>query len=406
LSHIRHVVLGQLGGEHIAHAIYRRGNRGERVVAWGDRVLEWPLRGSPKLKEVVPPQPGKGYSNGGCAVDLDGDGAQELVVARGSGRWAHDPHLVWFKEMPGRQTWVEHSVARIGTETDDGPHDILPFSFRNSTGRAIKGVAVLVSRKKLVWYEIPEDPTRPWKQHEIGAFPIPQQSGMAIGDVAGNGRPDVACGMFWAECPADPAREPWVIRRFGDWENQGWGGMAKLALGDMDGDGKLEIVASEAEIPDAKLGVFKRDPTHPDKPWSCHLIDRGLYCPHSLVLADLNRDGRLDIIAGEMTAGGWNFPLNPDPRFLAYANEGHLKFRRSTLVSGWGVHEMDLAPPGDNGCILILAADEIQPQKFPDMRTHVSTWRIEPAAGRRSRTRSAAARSFGTGAGQLHTTDD
>jgi hypothetical protein len=205
---------------------------------------------------------------------------------------------------------------------------------------------------------------------------------MVIGDIAGNGRPDVVCGMFWAECPADPTREPWVIRRYGDWEDGGWGGMVKLALGDMDGDGKLEIVASEAEIPNARMGIFKRDPGHPDGPWNGHLIERGLYCPHSLVLADLDRDGRTDIIAGEMTAGGWDFPLHPNPHIYAYMNDGGLTFRRSTLVSGWGVHEMSLAPARADGRLLILAADEIQPQKFPEMKTHVSTWTIAPSGGR------------------------
>ncbi len=126
--------------------------------------------------------------------------------------------------------------------------------------------------------------------------------------------------------------------------------MAKLALADMDGDGDMEIVASEAEIPEARLGIFTRDPKQPDAPWSCRELERGLYCPHSLVLTDLDRDGRPDVVVGEMTAGGWSFPLNPAPRIIAWLNRGDKAPDRHILAEGLGVHEMGLLPvAGDDG---------------------------------------------------------
>lgn len=152
--------------------------------------------------------------------------------------------------------------------------------------------------------------------------------------------------------------------------------MAKLAAADMDGDGDLEIVASEAEIPDARLGVFTRNPQQPDAPWSCRELERGLYCPHSLVLTDLDRDGRADVVVGEMTAGGWSFPLNPAPRIIAWLNRGDQPPERHVLAEGLGVHEMGLLPGAGDGRFALFAADEIQPQKFPEMRTHVSLWTV------------------------------
>lgn len=137
------------------------------------------------------------------------------------------------------------------------------------------------------------------------------------------------------------------------------------------------MIASEAEIPNARLGIFSRDREHPDGPWQCREIERGLYCPHSLVLADLDRDGRLDIIAGEMTAGGWSFPLNPRPQIVAFLNRGPKPFARRVLAEGLGVHEMGLLPDRQSGRWVLFAADETQTQKFPDMKTHVSTWTIE-----------------------------
>jgi hypothetical protein len=107
-----------------------------------------------------------------------------------------------------------------------------------------------------------------------------------------------------------------------------------------------------------------------------HPVDPGVYCAHSLQLADLNRDGRLDIIVGEMTAGGWDFPLQDNPKIYAYMNRGGLAFTKNVLIENAGVHEMGLLRDGE--AIVLYAADEIQLHKFPDMNTNVNLWRIKP----------------------------
>ena len=374
---VQHILLSQLGEEHLAHAVLRCDTKGDNIVAWGDRILQWKLVGANKMEEVISPMNGLQYSNGGCVMDVDEDGNEEIVVARCGKPSCDNPELLWFKQVSGSKSWVEHPIAHLGGGNWSAPHDILPITMKIPGRNLLKGVVILMSRHQLTWYEVPDDPTKSWKEHNIGTFPAPNQSGMVLGDIAGNGRPDVACGMFWAECPADPTNQPWQIRRFGKWDDNGWGGMAKLQLGNMNGDGVNEIIASEAEIENARLGIFKRDPNHPDALWEYHEIDNSLYCPHSLVLADVNNDGKLDIIAGEMTAGGWSFPLHENPKIIAYLNLGDFHFQRVTLVEGWGVHEMGVAPERRDGKVLIYAADEIQPQKFSGMNTHVSYWTIK-----------------------------
>ncbi|HVC92803.1 MAG TPA: hypothetical protein VND64_03885 [Pirellulales bacterium] len=379
---VRHTRLADLGGEHVAHAIFRHTPAGGAIVGWGERILEWPLD-KPALHEAMPRLAGFEYSNGGCALDVDGDATDEIVVARGRTRSCSDPDLLWFKETGDGKFWTEHQIGNIGRGSI-APHDIQPFSARQPDGGAIRGVVAVIDRRQLVWYHIPDDPTRPWPRLEIAELPLSSQSGIAVGNLAGNDRSDVACGMFWAECPADPIRDSWKVRRFGHWEDGGWGGMAKLELADMNGDGRLEIVATEAEIPEARLGIFFRDPQHLDAVWKCREIEAGLYCPHSLVLADLDGDSLTDIVIGEMTAGGWSFPLNPKPRILAFLNRGHNPFDRYVLAEGQGVHEMGLVPNRRDGAWVVFAADEIQPQKLPDMKTHVSCWKIESPTANRS----------------------
>jgi len=373
---VRHRRLADLEGEHVAHAIFRQTTSGGSIVSWGERVLEWPLE-KPQVREVVPRLNDTEYSNGGCALDVDGDGVDEIIVARGRSRSVADPDLFWFAEPAPNRPWKEHWIGFLG-KGNIAPHDLHPLSARRPDGTTVRGVVAVLDRRQLVWYEIPADPTGPWPRRGIAELPVKGQSGIAVGDLAGNGRPDIACGMFWAECPADPTREAWKVRRFGLWEDGGWGGMAKLELADMDGDGRPEIVATKAEIPEGRLGVFTRDPQRTDGPWKCREIEAGLYCPHSLVLADFDGDRRVDIIVGEMSAGGWSFPLNPRPRITAYLNRGDRPFDREVLAQGLGVHEMGLLPARRDGAWVLFAADEIQPQKFPEMKTHLSSWTIVP----------------------------
>jgi hypothetical protein len=255
-------------------------------------------------------------------------------------------------------------------------------------------VAVVVNRRTLYWFEIPKDYTQPWKQHLIcdlskqGAEHA--QSGMVLGDLAGKGRQDIVCGNFWAECPADPATELWQIHRYSEWDRRmitpvsdipGWvnetrfGGMNQLNLGDMDGDGTLDIIATDAEIPDGRVGIFCRDVAKPQDLWKENIIDTGIYCPHSLVVTDINADNRPDIIVGEMTAGGWWFPRNMNPRLYLYLNQGNLKFRKYVIHEGWGIHMMRMAHNQPDNQILLYGSDEIQ-SWYKDMNTHIVGWII------------------------------
>ena len=369
---VEHKLLADLGGEHIAHAISRRGRTGISIVAWGDRIIEWPLK-DPQLREVVPLINSVGYSNGGCALDIDGDGIDEIVVARGRGRWSGDPELYWFEEQ-NSGPWAAHPAGLMGRGSVS-PHDLVPISF-GIGGRTVRGVLAVLGRQQLVWYEIPANPAEAWIPHEIATLPKKNQSGLKVGDVSGRGRADVLCGTFWVECPNDPLHESWKVHRYSHWEDRGWGGMDKMELADLDGDGRPEIIATEAEIPDARLGIFSRDPQKPNGLWKYQEIEVGLYCPHSLVVTDIDGDQRADIVVGEMTAGGWSFPLNPHPRLIAYLNRGNGKFERTVLDDDWGVHEMGLLPRQADTPVILFAADETQTQKFPDMKTHVSMWTI------------------------------
>jgi len=388
---IEPMLINQLGEEHFGNAVYRRGLEGPRIAASGNRILEWSVQASAPTTEVVPPD-SESYQNGACAMDVNEDGIDEMIVGRTAGKPGTD--LLWFEEVKGQKNWKEHLISYVKNgKGEEGLHDIMPFYIKNSE-KKLRGVAAVVNRKRVFWYQIPDDATQPWTEHmiadlnEYGAEC--SQSGLVPGDIAGKGRQDLVCGNFWMECPADPTTGTWQVHRYSNWDrrttpklpgvpewvsNERFGGMNQLDLGDMNSDGNLDIVSADAEIPEARVGIFCQDKSNPDGLWNETVIDTGIYCPHSLVVTDVNADNLPDIIVGEMTAGGWYFPKNSSPRLYLYLNKGNLKFQKHVLHTGWGSHMMRMAPKQDHKDIFVFAADEIQ-SWYKDMTTHVVGWTI------------------------------
>jgi hypothetical protein len=400
--------IADLGTEHFPTVAYRRGRHGPRIALWGDyRILEFPIQADARPVEVVPrttdvERPTKndwlGFSNGGCAIDVNGDGIDELVVERAVNNKPKN-ELLWFEEVSGQTTWKEHVIDQMDHVNGKYQltHDVEPY-YATVDGKTVKGVIVGLGWRQPILYFVPEAPGGSWTKKVLPALTegSGEYWGTATGDIAGRGRTDFVFSLYWAESPVDPVRGTWTLHRYADpekgWSERNddpmWKSMLKVAVGDMDGDGKLDIIVAEGECcRDAKrhtsggrVSIF-RQPNDNKGYWMETPVDKDLYCPHSLVVVDANGDGKLDIIVGEMTAGGWEMQMGDKPKIYLYLNQGNLQFKRYVISEGIGVHEMRMAPqkPGDQN-LFVFASDEIQPWHFGKMTTHVVGFTIGPKA--------------------------
>jgi regulation of enolase protein 1 (concanavalin A-like superfamily) len=378
VSFDRHDVLYR-SHEYLRTAQYLLGKERDVIATWGWRVLEFGVGEGSLYREVVPEDKDWRFSNGVTAFDIEGDGDEELVVGRYRREKPVTQDIVWYERPADKKApWIMHLIGTVpGT---DMPHDIQPITIPLADGASLRGVVVSIHRQALCLFEPGPDPRAPGRKHVIGEIPEPPQSGMAIGDLNGDGRPDIVTGMFWIETPADPRDGTWKFRRYGEWDkiDRKWGSMNKLVVADFDGDGQSDLAVNEAEIPGSRLTIFKRDPAQPDGLWTSRTIDTGLYSPHSLSAADLDEDGRPDLILGEMEAGGYRVPLKVNPRIYAYLNRDGGRFDRVMLGEGTGLHEAKIAPRRFHGKLAYYSNSTTQPW-LDGMISHLSLWTVMPA---------------------------
>jgi hypothetical protein len=114
----------------------------------------------------------------------------------------------------------------------------------------------------------------------------------------------------------------------------------RTAVADLDGDGKLEIVMADADIEDSRV-VILRNADGKGGAWTKQELPQSFVYGslHSLAVADINNDGRPDIITNEQEE------LLPkgreNPRWIAWENLGGGKFAERILLDAkLGGHEL------------------------------------------------------------------
>ena len=140
------------------------------------------------------------------------------------------------------------------------------------------------------------------------------RNGLAVKDLNGDTFPDIIVPGVWLENPrGNVLAKEWETHSFANWNEY-----AAIDTGDIDGDGRPDIVMSVSEHA-GKISWFKNSGDGASH-WEEHVVDEGpVDSAHALRLVDMDGDDLLDVVTSEFRGGG---------RLLVY----HQKDQRKSWV--------------------------------------------------------------------------
>lgn len=277
---------------------------------------------------------------GGSHHDIDQDGDPDIVFGADAG-----DNKVWWWENPypdydPQVNWKRRLIKDTG---ENKHHDEIFGDFDGDESMEL--VFWNQGAKALCMAEIPEDPrnTSPWEYTQIYTWEEgDEHEGLAKADMDGDGIEDIVGGGRWFKYQ-NGTFTPVIIddtKRF-----------TRAAAGQLVAGDPPEVVFVPGDA-DGPLTWYEcqGDPLQSES-WSGHeVLDTTVVHGHSVDLGDINGDGHLDIFNAEMHTPGHA----DQARMRILYGDGTGNFEISVISIGIGNHESRIADLDGDGDLDIL----------------------------------------------------
>jgi hypothetical protein len=174
--------------------------------------------------------------------------------------------------------------------------------------------------------------------------------GNGLGDINGDGRVDIVTPTGWYEAPPDRVRGQWIFHK--DYRIKGAASHPILVY-DVNGDGRNDIINGMSH----EYGLFWLENSvdaQGKRTFKQHWIETDFGQFHTMALGDLNGDGKPDLVSGKRLFAHHGRDISCyDPLFAFWSDIQGGKFQRHILSFNhlpWYSAEKNINPP-PNGAI-------------------------------------------------------